>query len=213
MTETEVTRSLSAIRPFPACPGGEELFLAWPGGEELLYLHTLGEAFDSRANASFNIQLEDRARYAGLLLESVLENWRKLYYMYSADVSSFVRNSVAPAEDFDQGFFSLWAKKSLLCCFSPIFGNFCCPVVTLVTFSSNLKTLRGIKILKKSKKNPKKNLKLNLKIQNSKKKLAKKSKKSKKKSKVFQNIQKKIQKVIKNVQKIQKSSKNLLKNH
>ena len=35
-------------------------------------------------------------------------------------------------------FFALLAKKELIMLFWPIFGNFWCPVVTLVTFSSNL---------------------------------------------------------------------------
>ena len=60
-------------------------------------------------------KLEDTARYAGLLL--------------------------APAEGFGlrpRLFFALRAKKKLIMLFWPIFCNFWCPVVTLVTFSSNL---------------------------------------------------------------------------
>ena len=37
-----------------------------------------------------------------------------------------------------EAFFALRAKKELIMLFWPIFGNFWCPVVTLVTFSSNL---------------------------------------------------------------------------
>ena len=69
------------------------------------------------------------ARYAGLLL--------------------------APAEDFGRGFFCPLGKKKLMMLFWPIFGNFWCPVVALVTFSCNRSNFERIpKILKK--KNPKK---------------------------------------------------------
>ena len=45
------------------------------------------------------------------------------------------------------------AKKELLCCFGPFFGNFWCSVVTLVTFSNNLRNFeRNLKKLKYSKK-------------------------------------------------------------
>ena len=37
-----------------------------------------------------------------------------------------------------EAFFALRAKKELIVLFGPIFGNFWCPVVTLVTFSSNI---------------------------------------------------------------------------
>ena len=38
-----------------------------------------------------------------------------------------------------EAFFALWAKKKeLIMLFWPYFGNFWCPVVTVVTFSSNL---------------------------------------------------------------------------
>ena len=37
-----------------------------------------------------------------------------------------------------EAFFALWAKKELIILFWPIFGIFWCPVVTLVTFSSNI---------------------------------------------------------------------------
>ena len=57
-------------------------------------------------------KLEDTAHYAGLLL--------------------------APAEGFGRGFCSLWAKKEHIMLFWRIFGNVWCPVVTWVTFSSNL---------------------------------------------------------------------------
>ena len=60
-------------------------------------------------------ELEDMARYTGLLL--------------------------APGEGFGlwpRAFFALREKKGLIMLFRPIFGNFLCPVVTLVTFSSNL---------------------------------------------------------------------------
>ena len=83
---------------------------------------------------SLSLLLEDTARYAGLLL--------------------------APAEGFGlrpRAFFALRAKKGLIMLFWPIFGNFLCPVVTLVTFSSNLSNFeRNRKKPKKSKKNPKK---------------------------------------------------------
>ena len=38
-----------------------------------------------------------------------------------------------------EAFFALRAKKELIILFWPIFGNFWCPVVTVVTFSSNLR--------------------------------------------------------------------------
>ena len=37
-----------------------------------------------------------------------------------------------------EAFFALRAKKELFMLFWPIFGNFWCPVVTVVTFSINL---------------------------------------------------------------------------
>ena len=71
-------------------------------------------------------QLQDTARYAGLLL--------------------------GPAEDFGQGFFCpSGKKKGLIMLFWTIFCNFWCPVVTLVTFSSNLSNFE-----KNPKKKPKK---------------------------------------------------------
>ena len=77
------------------------------------------------------IVLEGTARYAGLLL--------------------------APAEGFSRGFVSLRAKKELIMLFWPVFGNFWCPVVTLVTFSSNISNFeRNTKKTKKIKKNLKK---------------------------------------------------------
>ena len=70
-------------------------------------------------------------------------------------------------------------KNSLLCCFGPFFVcNFWCPVVTLVTFSSNLSNFEmnnKKKIQKKVKKNP-----INFQISKNQKKVKKKSKKSKK---------------------------------
>ena len=38
-----------------------------------------------------------------------------------------------------EGFFALRAKKNLITLFWPIIGHFWCPVVTLLTLSSNLK--------------------------------------------------------------------------
>ena len=76
---------------------------------------------------SYKMQLEDTARYAGLLL--------------------------APAEGF-----GLW----------PIFGNFWCPVVPLVIFSSNISTFernpknqKNPKQIQKNSKNFKKSKNLN----------------------------------------------------
>ena len=72
-------------------------------------------------------ELEDTVRYAGLLL--------------------------APVEGFGlqpRAFFALPAKKDLIMLFWPILLHVWCPVVTLVTFSSNLSNF-----FKKSK-NPKK---------------------------------------------------------
>ena len=40
-----------------------------------------------------------------------------------------------------EAFFALRAKTELIMLFWPIFGNFWCPVVTSVTFSSNLRNL------------------------------------------------------------------------
>ena len=107
---------------------------------------------------SFNYILEDTACYAGLLL--------------------------APAEGF-----GLWPwlfqpfgqKKSFLCCFGPFLAIFWCPVVAVVTFSSNLSNFernqKKRKHPKKIPKNPKKskNQKMpkNPKIQKNKNKLKK----------------------------------------
>jgi hypothetical protein len=58
-------------------------------------------------------------------------------------------------------FFALRAKKELFIMFWPIFGNLWCPVVTVVTFSSNLRNLeinqkkKTKKSQKKTQKNPK----------------------------------------------------------
>ena len=96
------------------------------------------------------VALEDTALYAGLLL--------------------------APLEGFGlrpRLFFSLLAKKVLIMLFWPIFGNFWCPVVTLVTFISNLSEFeRNTKKPKNLKKIPKLKKKI--------KKIKKKSKKLKK---------------------------------
>ena len=84
-------------------------------------------------NRFVKCKLEDTARYAGLL--------------------------IAPAEGF-----GLWPrlicpsgkKKSFFLLFWPIFGNFWCPVVTVVTFSYNLSNFEKLnKIQKKIQKNPK----------------------------------------------------------
>ena len=108
----------------------------------------------------FKNKLEDTTRYTGLLL--------------------------APAEGFGRGlFFALQAKKGLFMLFWAVFGDFWCPVVTVVTFSSNLSNFernppKNEKIQNKSKK-----IQKNLKIKKSKKipKIQKKSKKKNKKIK------------------------------
>ena len=52
-----------------------------------------------------------------------------------------------------EAFFALRAKRELIMLFWPIFGNFWCPVVTLITFSSNISNFeRNHKKNKKSKK-------------------------------------------------------------
>ena len=54
-------------------------------------------------------------------------------------------------------FFSLWAKKERFMLFWRFFGNFWCPVVTVVKFNSNLSRFeKNPKKKKKSNKNPKK---------------------------------------------------------
>ena len=70
--------------------------------------------------------LEDTARYAGLLL--------------------------APAEGFGRGFFCPLGKKRA---FYAVLAHFWCPVVTVVTFSSNLSNFEK-KQRNKNKKNKKK---------------------------------------------------------
>ena len=88
-------------------------------------------------------KLEDTARYAGLLL--------------------------TPAEGFGRGFFCPLGKKRAFYAW-PIFDNFWCPVVTMVTFSSNLSNFERNQIkTKKSKKNSKKskNQKIKKKIKKS----------------------------------------------
>ena len=75
--------------------------------------------------------LEDTARYAGLLL--------------------------APAEGFGFRLRFFRAKKELIMLFWHIFGKFWCPVVSLVSFSSNLSNFeRNPRKPKKSKDNFKK---------------------------------------------------------
>ena len=99
--------------------------------------------------------LEDTARYAGVLL--------------------------APAEGFGLRtslFFAFFrAKKEVIMLFWPFFGNFWCPVVTLVTFSSYISNFE------RNPKKTKKIQKIQINSKNFKKsKNAKKSKKLKKKS-------------------------------
>ena len=74
-----------------------------------------------------------------------------------------------------ESFLTFGQKRELIMLFWTIFGNFWCPVVTLVTFSTNLSNFK-----RNPQKNPKKVQKFQkfLKIQNPKK--IKKSKKSKK---------------------------------
>ena len=55
------------------------------------------------------------------------------YYVALEDTARYAGLLLAPAEGF-----GLWAKKEPNLLFWPIFGNFWCIVVTLVTFSSNL---------------------------------------------------------------------------
>ena len=60
---------------------------------------------------------------------------------------------LASAEGFGlwlRAFFALWARKYLIMLFWQILCDFCCPVVTMVAFSSNLSNF------KKNTKNPKK---------------------------------------------------------
>ena len=54
-----------------------------------------------------------------------------------------------------EAFFALRAKKELVMLFLPIFGDFWCPVETVVTFSSNLSNFERNKKTKKSKKSNK----------------------------------------------------------
>ena len=92
--------------------------------------------------------LEDTTRYAGLLLAPA---------------------GLRPSAEV---FFALRAKKELIMLFWPIFGFFWCPVVTLVTFSSNLKNFeRNPKKPKKKIKNPKYFFFFNQKTQKNNKKL------------------------------------------
>ena len=98
--------------------------------------------------------------------------------------------------------------------FWPIFGDFWCPVVTVVTFSSTLSNFERNQKKKNPKKNPQKSKKLkkskNPKKSKKSKKIPKKSKKKSKKSKKnpkspYKNP--KNQKIVKNGQKIRKSQK------
>ena len=93
-------------------------------------------------------ELEDTARYAGLL--------------------------PAPAEGFGlqpRLFLAFGQKKCFFMLFWPIFGDFWCPVVTMVTFSSNLSNFErnNKKKLKNPKKNPKKSKKIQINPKNPKK--------------------------------------------
>ena len=84
---------------------------------------------------------------------------------------------LAPAEGFGlrpRTFFALRAKKDLTMLFWPILGHLSCPVVTLVTFSSNIMNF------KKNPKSPKKNPE----------KIPKKFKKQKKYIKIQKNPEK-----------------------
>ena len=108
-----------------------------------------------------------------------------------------------------EAFFALRGKKELIILFWTTFGNFWCPVVTLVTFSSNISNnnQKKKKIQKKSKK-----IKKIQKIQKSKKrpknqKNPKKIQKIQKKPKKSQKIQK-IHKKLKKSKNCQKWSKN-----
>ena len=89
-----------------------------------------------------------------------------------------------------QAFLALRTKKDLIMLFWPIFGNFWCPVVTLVTFSSNFGNFE---------RNPEKNKKIQRKL----KKIKKNSKKFKNPNNIqkIQNIQKQNKKYQKNSQK------------
>jgi hypothetical protein len=127
--------------------------------------------------------LEGTARYAGLLL--------------------------APAESFGlrpRIFLPFGQKKELIIQFWPIFGIFWSPVITLLTFSSNISINNNNN--KKSKKFQK--ISKNPKIQKTSKKskkIQKKSKKTQKIQKIFKNPLKKKPKKPKNCQKWSKNPK------
>ena len=123
---------------------------------------------------------------------------------------------LAPAEGFGlqpRLFFALRAIKELFMLFWPIFGNFWCLVVIVVTFSGNLSNFeRNQKKTKKSKRKKRKKFKKIKKI--------KKIQKSQKIQKIQKKIKKEIQKIqkksikkpknqniVKNGQKIRKSPK------
>ena len=82
----------------------------------------------------FKLKLEGTARYAGLLL--------------------------APVEGFGRGFFCPSSKKRAYYAVLAHFWQFLCPVINLVTFSSNLsnfeKNPKNPKKIQKNPKNPKK---------------------------------------------------------
>ena len=67
---------------------------------------------------------------------------------------------LTPAEGFVRGFFGPLGKKELLMLCCPIFCDFWGPVVTLVTFSSNLSNFERNR--KKQKEKKEKKLKKNL---------------------------------------------------
>ena len=81
-------------------------------------------SYEKHVQVSIKTQLKDKARYAGLLL--------------------------ALAENFDQRLFLPFGQKKELMLFWPILDNFWCPVVTLVTFSINLSTLKRFKKVHKN---------------------------------------------------------------
>ena len=62
--------------------------------------------------------------------------WQTPYSIYTVPERKDIL--IAPAEGFGQGFICPLGKKDLIVLVRLIFGNFWCPVITLVTFSSNL---------------------------------------------------------------------------
>ena len=93
--------------------------------------------------------------FFGCLL--LLHKTRRYRYRYASLL-------LAPAA---KAFFALRAKKELIMLFWPIFGNFWCPVVTLVTFSSNLSNFE--RNPQKTKKKKPKNQKISKNLKNLKK--------------------------------------------